>query len=166
MTEHPAAPAPLRGLRLLPPGTAAPGTGTEPGTGSAAKGDTEAAPVSPSAVPLSVSERARLAVSHWAGTAAGGAGKLWFHPGRVLYVLWHGKPDSMAEHRAYIKSRAWVPEELRGHRSGGFIAAAGITYHLLIARPLKGVVRIIDGAADRPLRLLMLAVFVLILIHL
>ena len=84
---------------------------------------------------------------------------------RSLYVLWQGKPGSMAEHRAYVKSRAWVPPELTG-KPATVIARAGILYHLLIARPLKVVARTIDAAADRPLRLLMLIVFVLILLHL
>ena len=42
----------------------------------------------------------------------------------------------MAEHRAYIKSRAWVPPELAG-KPAAVIAAAGIVYHLTVARPLK-----------------------------
>ena len=121
------------------------------------------------AVPMTLPQRGRHAVSHWAGTAAEGAGKLWLNPGRVLHVLWHGKPESMAEHRAYVKSRAWVPPELTG-KSAAVITVAGILYHLLIARPVKTAARIVDGAADRPLRMLMLAVFVsaliLILLHL
>jgi hypothetical protein len=114
---------------------------------------------------MSVPERTRLAVAGWAGTAAEGAGQLWLHPDRVIHSLWHGKPASMAEHRAYMKSRAWVPPELTG-KPAAVIAWAGILYHLLIARPLKAVARTVDVAADRPLRLLMLIVFVLILLHL
>lgn len=117
-------------------------------------------PVPPAVVPMTVPERAILAGKHWAGIATSGAGQLWLHPGRVLYVLWHGKPESMAEHRAYVKSRAWVPKELRGHQSGRVITFLGIGYHLLIARPIKAAARTVDAAAERPLRLTMLAAFV------
>ena len=75
----------------------------------------------------------------------------------------------MAEHRAYVQSRAWVPRELSG-KTAAFIAMAGITYHLMVARPVKGAARIVDAAAERPLRLLLLAAFVsvlvLVLLHL
>jgi hypothetical protein len=169
MSEQRTTPAPVRGLRLLQGDTA--GGDTAPDTGGDTQGDikpgTAPIPVSvPGAevVPLSPAERTRLAAAHWAGIAANGAGQLWLHPGRVVYVLWHGKPESMAEHRAYVKSREWVPEELRGHRPGGFIAAAGIVYHLAIARPVKAAARIVDAAAERPLRLLMLAVLVFALV--
>jgi len=135
---------------------------TEPTAGNAAA--VTAAPVAAGAVvPMTLPERGRHAVAHWAGIAAEGAGRLWLHPGRVLYVLWHGKPESMAEHRAYVKSRAWVPPELAG-KPAAVITAAGIIYHLLVARPVKCAARIVDGAADRPLRLFMLAVFVIPLV--
>ena len=114
------------------------------------------------AVPMTLPQRGRHAVSHWAGTAAEGAGQLWLNPGRVLHVLWHGKPESMAEHHAYVRSRAWVPRELSG-KPAAVIAWAGIIYHLLIACPLKGAARIVDAAAERPLRLLMLAAFISVL---
>jgi hypothetical protein len=129
------------------------GTGAVPGL------STEPVPVPAAGVPMTVPERGRLAVAHWAGTAANGAGQLWLHPGRVLHVLWHGKPESMAEHRAYVKSRAWVPPELTG-KPAAVIAVAGILYHLLIARPVKAAARIADASAERPLRMIMLAAFI------
>jgi hypothetical protein len=165
--SNPAAPrVPL----TLIPGTRETGPGPEPapvplGQDAGTGPGTGAVPVLPAPVPMSVPERLRLAVTRWAGTAAEGAGRLWLHPDRVIHSLWHGKPASMAEHRDYIKSRAWVPKELAGNPAK-VIAVAGILYHLLIARPLKVVARTIDAAADRPLRLLMLIVFVLILLHL
>ena len=151
---------------LLRPGTGETVPGPEPATVPLAR-DAGTGPGNavPARVPMSVPERARLAVNRWAGTVANGAGQLWLHPDRVLYVLWHGKPGSMAEHRAYVKSRAWVPAELSG-KPAAVIAVAGIVYHLIIARPLKAIARTVDAAAERPLRLLMLAVFVLILLHL
>src|ERR1035441_1831287 len=113
--SNPAAPrAPL----TLIPGTGETVPGPEPATvplaQDAGTGPGTAVPVPAAPVPMSVPERARLAVTRWAGTVANGAGQLWLHPDRVLYVLWQGKPGSMAEHRAYVKSRAVQPAELSG----------------------------------------------------
>lgn len=88
--------------------------------------------------------------------------ELWLHPDRLLYVMWHGKPESMAEHRAYMKSRAWVPPGMDGKPEKAVIGA-GLFYHLIIARPLKAAAKTVDAAADRPLRLLCLAAFVIVL---
>jgi hypothetical protein len=170
MTEQRATPTPLIGLRLLRGDTAAPGTGvadtdTAPGT----KGDTRATqePVSVSGagggtapvplpgtevVPLTPAERTRLTVTHWAGTAANGAGQLWLHPGRVGHALYHGKPDSMAERRVYVKSRAWVPPELKDDLSGKLIAAEGIAFHW-VAGLIQALLLILYAALDRQLRL-------------
>lgn len=161
---HSPVPLPQRTLFVVHPGTGGvPADSTElppapvppPGTGAAAVPVLASSPVR-----MAVPERAVLAARHWAGTAAG---ELWFKPDRVAFVLWHGKPESMAEHRAYIKSRAWVPPEMTG-KSAALIAFAGIAYHLLIARPVKAAARTADAAAERPLRFLMLAVFLVALI--
>jgi hypothetical protein len=111
-----------------------------------------------SAVPMTAPERARLAVTHWGGTAATGAGQMWLHPGRLVHGLYNGKPGSLAEHRAYVKSREWVPPELDG-KAAAFIAVTGIAYHLLIARPLKAGALTVSASADRPLRLAGLIAF-------
>jgi len=79
MAEHGTTPVPVRGLRLLKGDTAAGDTapGTEGDTQGDTMGDTAPIPVSAPdavAVPLSLPERVRLAVAHWAGTAAGWAG--------------------------------------------------------------------------------------------
>jgi hypothetical protein len=95
-----------------------------------------------------------------AGTAVQAACGLWLHRDRLLHVMWHGKPESMAEHRAYIQSRAWVPPELDGNAEKAVISA-GIAYHLIIARPLKAAAKAVDAAAERPLRLLCLIVLIL-----
>ena len=180
MTQDHATPVPRRTLAIVRAGTEAtpaavppvPGSGTEPGTGGM-----EAVPAPPVAsVPMSVPERGRLAVVHWAGTAASGAGQLWLRPGRVLYVLWHPEPETMAAHRAYVRSMAWVPPELAG-KAATAIKWAGILYHILIGHPLiaamEGTIKTaknIQVAAARPLRLLMLVIFasalILILLHL
>ena len=118
---------------------------------------------------MTAPERARLAVSRRAGTVAAGAGRLWLNPGRVLHSLRHDEPETMAEHRAYIRSRAWVPPELTG-KPATVIAVAGFMYHVLIGLPLKAAAKTIgeaarqvDKAAQRPLRLLPLVVFVVLL---
>lgn len=97
-------------------------------------------------VPLSAASRASAALRHHARG-------LWLDPGRLLHSLYHGKPGSMAEHMAYLKSAAWVPEEMTG-KPRQFLVIAGIAYHVLIAWPLKLVAKAIDSAADRPLRLI------------
>lgn len=126
-----------------------------PGTG-AAPVPPGTAPDSAALVPLSAASRASAALCRHARG-------LWLDPGRLLHSLYHGKPGSMAEHMAYLKSAAWVPEEMTG-RPREFLAAAGIAYHVLIAWPLKLAAKAIDSAADRPLRLAGLAVLVLALI--
>jgi hypothetical protein len=68
----------------------------------------------------------------------------------------------MAGHRDYIKSRAWVPAEMTG-RPEKAVILAGVLYHLIIARPLKAAAKTVDAAADRPLRLLGLLLFVIVL---
>ena len=139
-------------------GPVTPQGGNDPATATAT------APVTTGAVmPMRRAERAG-AVTRRAGSAITAAvHELWLHPDRLLYVLWHGKPESMAEHRAYMQSRAWVPPEMTGGPEKAVIGA-GLFYHLLIARPLKAAAKTVDAAADRPLRLLCLAVFVTVLI--
>jgi len=104
------------------------------------------------------------AVTRRAGNAvAEAARELWLHPDRLLYVMWHGKPESMAEHRAYMKSRAWVPPGMDG-KPGKAVTGAGLFYHLIIARPLLAAANTLGAAAVRPLRLLCLVVFIVLLV--
>ena len=56
-----------------------------------------------------------------------------------------------------------MPPELAG-KPAAVIAAAGIIYHLAVARPLKAAAKAVDVSAERPLRLLMLVVFVSVLV--
>ena len=156
MAEQHADPVTRPGLRIVTGSITAPaGSGEHPVAAGAV-------------VPMQASERAGNAVRRGAGTAARIAGRLWLNPGRVGHALWNGKPETMAEHFAHVKSRAWVPPEMTG-KPATFIALAGIAYHLLIGCPVKAVARTVDAAAERPLRLLMLAafvsVFVLILLN-
>ena len=150
-----------------------PSTGTDRGTerrtlrpAPVPAGSTEAVPVPAGARPVTVPERAAGAVRRSGTAVLNAARELWFHPDRLLYVLWHGKPESMAEHRAYVKSRAWVPPGMGGAAEKAVIGA-GLFYHLIIARPLKSVAKTADAAADRPLRflclvMLLLAVFLIL----
>lgn len=164
-------PIPWRNLPLVrggtKGGTPAPGTDpVPPGTEGGTRGVAVPLPVPPGTgtetVPMTPAEHAHLAARHWAELAANGAGQMFFHPDRVLYVLWHGRPETMAEHRAYIKSRAWVPEELTG-KWRTTVVFAGVVYHVTIARPVKAMARTVDAAAERPLRLTLLAAFVIAL---
>jgi hypothetical protein len=166
MTQDHATPAPRRTLAVVRAGTEGGPAAVPPvpggGTGSCADVGAEAVPV-PAAVPMAVPERARLAVSRWAGPVVEAVRELWLHPDRLLYVMWHGKPESMAEHRAYMKSRAWVPPGMDGGAEKA-VTGAGLFYHLLIARPLLAVANTVGAAAVRPLRLLCLAVLITVLI--
>lgn len=158
-------PAPRRALFVLRGGTDAV-PAAEPATvplvrDVPASPGTEPVPVPPAVVPMTVPERAALAGKHWASTAANGAGQLWLHPDRLGHSLYHGKPGSLAEHRAYIKSREWVPPDLDG-KAAKFIGGSGVVYHLLIARPLKAACLMVSAAAERPLRLAGLIALVLV----
>lgn len=155
-------PAARRALFALPAVTGAgPGNaGPEPVTGPVTPFSASASITGNTGVvvPMTLPERSRHAVAHWAGTAANGAGQLWLHPGRLVHGFYNGKPGSLAEHRAYVKSREWVPPELGG-KAATVIAFAGIIYHLLIARPLKAAALTVSASADRPLRLAGLTAF-------
>lgn len=143
--------------------------GTEGGTGRPLLRPAPVPDVS-TAVPAPVGTPVPVPATARAGTALGYYARgLWLNPGRLLYSLYHGKPGSMAEHVQYMKSAAWVPEEMTG-KPRAFLIAAGIAYHALIAWPLKLAAKSVDSAADRPLRLFGLFAFlsalVLILLHL
>ena len=106
-----------------------------------------------SGVPMTVPERARLAVR---STAV-----VWEPYVGFARMLLTAKPGSMAEHREHIKSRAWVPPELTG-KAATIIAWAGIIHHLLIARPLKAAALTVAASADKALRLYGLAAVVIV----
>lgn len=140
--------------------------------------DVASAPASPasvtpsvaSVVPLSIAARAGVAVRRGGAAIAEAARELWLLPDRFLHVIIHGRAETMAEHRAHIKSRAWVPDGMAGGAEKAVIIA-GIAHHLLIARPLKASMKTvkfaaekIDQAADRPLPLYLTAILVIGLI--
>lgn len=139
---------------------AVPGTGDGSAPVPDAGTERSTAVLAPAGTPVPVPAIAR------AGTAIRyHARELWLNPGRLLHSLYHGRPGSMAGHMAYLKSAAWVPEEMTG-RPRAFLVVAGIAYHVLIAWPLKLAAKAIDSAADRPLRLAALAAFLVLLLFL
>jgi hypothetical protein len=145
-----------------------PDPGTEPGTPVLDPAGT--------VEPMTVPERAGTAVRYRAARMAAVAYELWLHPDRLLHSIWHPRPETLAEHRVYIKSQAWVPPEMTG-RAATVIRWAGIAYHVFIGHPLKAAMKAavkgaqnVDQAAERPMRIGLAAVFVsvivLILLHL
>jgi hypothetical protein len=141
--------------------------------GNSPAGSAATAPVTTGAVmPMRRAERAG-AVTRRAGNAVAEAVReLWLHPDRLLYVAWHGKPESMAGHRAYMKSRAWVPPGMDGGWEAT-VATIGLIHYLVIARPLKASMKAVkfaaekvEQAADRAVVFYLVLAFVLILIFL
>ena len=166
MTQDHATPVPRRALAIVPAGTEAgpapvppvPDASTETGTESVAGARRYRYRWRPP-------ERARLAVRRWAGTAAEGAGAaVAAIPAGSFTPCGTGSPRAMAEHRAYMKSRAWVPPELTGKSASGNRDGRNCLSPADRVPRLKAAARIVDGAAERPLRMLMLAVFVSALI--
>ena len=157
MAEQHADPVTRPGLRIVTGSITAPaGSGEHPVAAGAV-------------VPMQASERAGNAVRRGAGTAARIAGEAWAPCGRTLDSIWHPEPETMAEHRTYVRSMAWVPPELAG-KAATVIKWAGIFYHILIGHPLiaamEAVIKSaknIQVTAARPLRMLMLAAFVSVL---
>jgi hypothetical protein len=173
MTEQQA--TPFRGLRLLPGGSVTPATGvTDTGTAPDTEGGAGVGPgVTPGAVPVSAAavvvrmtpaERAAIAVRRRAGAAAGVTTEALQPFARLLSALL--TPKTMAEHRAHVKSRAWVPPGMTG-KTAAFVTAAGVAYHLFVARPVKAACKSVDSTADYPLvffgYLAFLAILILIL---
>lgn len=153
-------PVPRR-LLVLPGGAgtgdAVPAAGPAPVPDPAVAGtapSTDRAVLAASGVPMTVPERARLAVRS--------AAAVWEPYVGFARMLLTAKPASMAEHRAHIKSRAWVPPELNG-KAATVIAWAGILHHLLINRPVKAAALMVGAAADKTLRLYALAATVVVL---
>lgn len=54
--------------------------------------------------------RGLVLARHWAAQAAEGAREVTHTPGGVLAI----KPQSFAEYRTYVRSRAWVPDGVEG----------------------------------------------------
>ena len=157
MAEQHADPVTRPGLRIVTGSVTGPvGSGKPPVTAGAV-------------VPMHVFERAGNAISRRAGAAARIAREAWAPCGRTLHSLWCPEPETMAEHRTYVRSAAWVPPELAG-KAATAVKWAGILYHILIGHPLIAAMEAaiktaknIQVAASRPLRLLMLAAFVSVL---
>lgn len=131
-------------------------------TGNTGETVTGAAASNAAVVPLSPAEHAQLAARHWAALAANGAGQLWLHPDRLGHSLYHGKPGSLADHRAYIKSRGWVPPDLDG-KAAKFIAGTGVVFYAITGL-LQIPLLILYAALDRALRVAGLIAAVLVFV--
>ena len=155
-----------------------PSTGTESGTertplrpAPVPVASTKAAVPVPAGVrPVTVPERAAAAVRRGGTATLKAVRELWLLPDRFLHVIIHGRAETMAEHRAHIKSRDWVPPGMTGTPEKAVIGA-GLCHHLVIARPLKASMKTVkfaaekvDQAADRPLRLYLTVILIVALI--
>ena len=122
------------------------GNPVTPQGGNSPADGTATAPVTTGAViPMRRAERAG-AVTRRAGSAVAEAVReLWLHPDRLVHVIIHGNAETMAEHRAYVKSRGWMPKGL----DGGWVAIVGLAHYLVIARPLKASMKAVKFAAEK-----------------
>jgi hypothetical protein len=68
--------------------------------------------------------------------------------GNVIHGLLRAKPESLAEHSAYVSSRAWVPPA----HEGGIAERAGVAYGRTIAPPAIALFNAGSAIAARPLR--------------
>jgi hypothetical protein len=93
-------------------------------------------------------ERAAAAVRRGGTAVVKAVRELWLLPDRVLHVVIHGRAETMAEHRAYVKSRAWVPKGL-GREWEAAITIIGLAHYLVIARPLKASMKAVKFAAEK-----------------
>ena len=156
--------------------TPAPRRGDTSGTSVADTGGgtvppSSVASVSPAAlVPMSAAARAGVAVKRATVATVEAVRELWLLPDRFLHVIIHGRAETMAEHRAHVKSRAWVPPGMTGTPEKAVIGA-GLFHHLVIARPLKASMKAVkyaaekvDQVADRPLRFYLTVILAVVLI--
>lgn len=66
-------------------------------------------------------ERALMLLSYWVRLAAKTAGELTSDPG----VIGSDPPESFAEYRTYVRSRAWIPKDY----DGKWLVAVGLAYY-------------------------------------
>ena len=170
MTQDHATRVPLRPFTVVRASTEAQPAPVPPVPDPSTGPGTEPVPVPAAPVPMPVLAQARLAVSRWLSTAARIAREFWVPCARFLDRVWHPEPETMAQHRTYIRSRQWVAPGITG-KWAAVIAWAGILYHAFVAQPVKYAMKAVqktvlnaEQAADRPLRFLMLTVFVSALI--
>jgi hypothetical protein len=142
-------------------GTApAPATGTPPATGT---GDDN--PVSDTDAPvldagtgdgeageeLTPGEQITIVVRHWIFMITQTLARLTTEKTGVIFGLWHAKPESCAEHHAYVSSGRWVPEAAQD-AFAEFLRIAGKIDGWLIGKPLVVLGNSISGIGARPLR--------------
>jgi hypothetical protein len=94
-------------------------------------------------------ERAAIALGHWLDLSKAAIARRYeARPDGLLRGLLHAKPESLAEHRNYVRSRAWVPE---GHE-GSLIPGIGVLYHNTIGVTLVALGNAISALGARQLR--------------
>ncbi|HET9970020.1 MAG TPA: hypothetical protein VFQ68_17435 [Streptosporangiaceae bacterium] len=144
------------------------GTPVTPQGGNAPADSAATAPVTAGAViPMRRAERAGAVARRAGNAAAEAARELWLHPDRLVHVIVRGKAETMAAHRAYVKSRGWVPAGMEGGPEKA-VTIAGLAHYLIVARPLKAAMKAVkfaaekvEQAADRALRLYLTLAIVL-----
>lgn len=147
------------------------GTPVTPQGGNAPADSAATAPVTAGAViPMRRSERAGAVARRAGNAAAEAARELWLHPDRLVHVIVHGKAETMAAHRAYVKSRGWVPGGM-SEAAEKAVIIAGLAHYLIVARPLKASMKAVkfaaekvDHAADRAMSFYIAAAIVIALI--
>lgn len=125
------------------------GSPVTPQGGNAPADSAATAPVTAGAViAMRRSERAGAVARRAGNAAAEAARELWLHPDRLVHVIVHGKAETMAAHRAYVKSRAWVPAGM-SEAAGKAVIIAGLAHYLIVARPLKAAMKAVKFAAEK-----------------
>lgn len=126
------------------------------------------APAAPSAAVtlhgdrMPIRSQAGAAAGHAFRAARARAREMAKRPGGPVNALLEAKPESVAEHRAYARSRAWVPPahsgrfpDDRDRDREAVVGRLGAAYHLLIGTPGVALGNSISGIAARPLRFLL-----------
>lgn len=116
------------------------------GSGNEPEAETETG--SGAVVPMRRAERAGTALRLRYRSAVASARELELSAERFLYAFTHPQPETMKEHRAYIKSRAWVPEGMPEGAEKAVIAA-GVFHHVVIGRSLKALAKSLKFAAAK-----------------
>lgn len=111
---------------------------------------------------MPIRSQAGAAAGHAFRSARARAREMAKRPGGPVNALLEAKPESVAEHRAYARSRAWVPPahsgrfpDSRDRDREAVVGRLGAAYHLLIGTPGVALGNSISGIAARPLRFLL-----------
>jgi hypothetical protein len=129
-------------------GTGTEGTGRAPGTGSADGTGTEVVPV-----PVQRAGTGTLALL-WLREHAARAAENQRRHRTFWHWTWAGlvsRAETLAEHRDYVKSRAWVEDYMTGWVRD-FIEWENVLYGIFVARTMKFICQSTDKIFERQLR--------------